>query len=141
METYISNSVEQTKEIAFNIAKKTPVGTVIELVGEMGAGKTAFAQGFAKGLGISQQITSPTFALLNTYENELGQKLFHFDLYRLESIEELYLLGFEEIFNDKTAIVLVEWPQIALELMPKHRTKIEIIKTNETTREIRIENL
>lgn len=139
MEKYLSNSVNETEKIAFNIAKSTPIGSVVELIGELGAGKTAFAKGFAKGLGIADTITSPTFALLNSYVGDNGIKLNHFDLYRLEDIEELFLLGFEEILNSKNEISLVEWPQIAESIMPKHKIVITISKLSSTEREIKVE--
>ncbi len=141
MECYISNNAQQTFEIAYNLAKNTKWGTNIELVGEMGVGKTVFAKGFAKGLGIDAPITSPTFALLNKYINNEGHILYHFDLYRLESIEELYLLGFEDIFYDANAISLIEWPQIAQDLLPKKRIRIEIDKSDDNTRNIKVEQL
>ena len=137
MEKYLSNSVNETEKIAFNIAKSTPIGSVVELIGELGAGKTAFA----KGLGIADTITSPTFALLNSYVGDNGIKLNHFDLYRLEDIEELFLLGFEEILNSKNEISLVEWPQIAESIMPKHKIVITISKLSSTEREIKVEHL
>ena len=141
MEKYISKSVNETEKIAYEIAKTVPNGSVIELIGELGAGKTAFAKGFAKGLGVKDIITSPTFALLNSYNGDNGVKLNHFDLYRLEDVEELFLLGFEEILNSQNEISLVEWPQIAESIMPKHKTIITINKLSGTNREIKVEHI
>ena len=141
MENYISNSVDETDKIAREIASKVPKGSVIELIGEMGAGKTAFAKGFAKGLNVKEVVTSPTFALLNTYDCGDGSKLYHFDLYRLEDIEELYLLGFEELFYPKNDICLIEWPQIAVDILPKHKMRITITKQDANRRKIEVENI
>ena len=139
MEKIITNSAEETQDFAFDYARNLSKGAVIELIGDLGAGKTAFAKGFAKGLGIEQAITSPTFSLLNTYNGRL--KLNHFDLYRIEDLEELYMLGFEEQFLDENAVNLIEWPQIAYDMLPKNRVRITITKLNENQREIKVENL
>ena len=138
MEKFISNSVEETEAIAQKIAKITPLSTVIELIGDLGAGKTAFSKGFAKGLGITATITSPTFVLLNTYEGD-GVELNHFDLYRIEDEEELDLMGFQEIFYNKNAMYLVEWPQIAEKMLPQNRYVITINKIDDNSREIVLE--
>lgn len=138
MEKFISNSVEETDAIAQQIAKTTPLGTVVELIGDLGAGKTAFSKGFAKGLGITATVTSPTFVLLNTYEGD-GVELNHFDLYRIEDEEELDLMGFQEIFYNKNAIYLIEWPQIAEKLLPQNKFVITINKIDDNTREIILE--
>ena len=139
MEKILTNSAEETLNYAFNYALNLSNGVVIELIGDLGAGKTVFAKGFAKGLGIEQAITSPTFSLLNTYNGRL--KLNHFDLYRIEDLEEIYMLGFEEQFLDENAINLIEWPQIAYDLLPKNRVRITISKVNDNQREIKVENL
>ncbi len=138
MEKFISNSVEETEAIAGKIAKTTPLGTVIELIGDLGAGKTAFSKGFAKALGITSTVTSPTFALLNTYQGD-GVELNHFDLYRIEDEEELDLMGFQEIFYNNNAIHLVEWPQIAKNMLPQNRYVITINKIDDNSREIVLE--
>ena len=137
MRKFITKSVDETEKLAFDLAKSINNGKVIELIGDLGAGKTAFAKGFAKGLGIEQPITSPTFALLNTYYGRIT--LNHFDLYRLEDLDELYMLGFDEIFSDSNSISLIEWPQIAEEILPKNKMIITLNKVSETEREIIIE--
>lgn len=135
MQKIVTNSEKETEELASKIAKDIHTGAVVELIGDLGAGKTVFAKGFAKGLGISQTITSPTFALLNTYTGDKIQ-LNHFDLYRVEDVEELVLMGFKEIFYSKDAISLIEWPQVAKDLLPQHRDIITIKKTGDFSREI-----
>lgn len=139
MEKIITKSFQETEKFAFNFAKAMDSGKCIELVGDLGAGKTTFAKGFAKGLGINSVILSPTFSLVNTYEGRL--KLNHFDLYRLSDFEELQLLGFDEIFADKNVVNLIEWPQIAYDILPKNRIRVEIYKRNENEREIVVTEL
>ena len=96
---FISNSIEDTYLIADNIAKKCVGGEVFLLNGDLGAGKTTFAKGFAKSLGVDANVKSPTFTIMKSYIGRL--KLYHFDMYRIESEEELTELGFEEYFFDK----------------------------------------
>ena len=95
----VSQNEEMTMEIAKKYAMSIKSPTVISLVGDLGAGKTTFAKGFAKGLEISELVTSPTFTILNTYEGRLP--LYHFDMYRLSSCQEAEELGFEEYFDLK----------------------------------------
>lgn len=135
----ISDSAEKTMEIAEKIAKTTKKPAVISLVGDLGAGKTTFAKGFAKGLGIKDNITSPTFTILNDYDGDT--KLYHFDLYRLSGLEEALALGFEEYFDLKTldGIVLVEWAENAPNLLPIKHTEIQIEKLSEDKRQLSIE--
>ena len=138
MERFITNNVNETEKLAEEIAKKIQRGAVVELIGDLGAGKTAFSKGFARGLGINETITSPTFVLLNTYcGNEI--ELNHFDLYRVEDEEELDLMGFKEIIYSKNAINLIEWPQIAERLLPQSKYIITINKIDDNTREIILE--
>ena len=119
-----SHSAEDTEKIGCELAKKALPGDIYCLSGELGAGKTVFAKGFAKGLGITARVTSPTFTILNEYG---GGKvnLYHFDLYRLESPEELVGIGFEEyLFGE--GVTLIEWPEKAGNLLPAHAVHIKI---------------
>ena len=103
---FISNNEEETRKISCSFSKKCNVGDIILLTGDLGAGKTVFAKGFAEGLGISDDVVSPTFTLMNNYDN----RLLHLDLYRLNSYEELASIGAEEfIYSD--FISLIEWPE------------------------------
>ena len=131
---YKSLSCDETKEIAKNLANQLHGGQIVLLSGDLGSGKTVFAKGFAEGLGINQDITSPTFTIMNCYENKLN----HFDLYRLNSIDELLIVGAEEeLYGDK--ISLVEWPEVVgLSFFPKNAILITITKINEFERLINI---
>jgi tRNA threonylcarbamoyladenosine biosynthesis protein TsaE len=103
-----SGSVERTRALGRALGKLARAGDVVLLEGELGAGKTAFAQGIGQGLGVSATINSPTFTILKEYEGRLP--LYHFDLYRLDEPDELYELGFEDYFRDQ-GVCVVEWAE------------------------------
>ena len=121
---YESFSAEYTTKIGEELAKNAKSGDVFCLKGDLGAGKTVFARGFAKGLGVSGEITSPTFSILNEY-NEGRLYLYHFDLYRLKDPNELFGIGYEEYFYGD-GVTLVEWPEHAKDLMPQDANFIKI---------------
>lgn len=124
MEKYISNSESETGKIAAKLAKEAR-GNIYALTGELGAGKTIFVQGFAKGLGIKEKIISPTFVLMRQHQIPGTKKVFyHIDLYRLEDISGL---GLDEILSDRNNIVLIEWAE-KLKTLPKGTVKIKIQK-------------
>ena len=108
----VSQNVKQTINIASKFAKSIKAPCIILLEGDLGAGKTHFVKGFAKGLGSKMLVTSPTFTLLNVYDDG-KYPIYHFDMYRLSSKEEGEELGFNEYFDLKTldGVVLVEWPE------------------------------
>jgi len=129
MNTFTSTSTEATASFAARLAEKSMPGDIICLSGELGAGKTVFAQGFAEGMGYKGQVTSPTFTILQIYE---GGRLpiYHFDLYRLENdMSELEGIGYEEYFY-ASVVTLIEWPEIVPEAIPDNVIHIEI-KENE----------
>ncbi len=106
---YISHSPEDTAHIAAEIASKLKAGDIILYEGDMGAGKTTFTKGLAAALGITDTVTSPTFALVNEYlEGRLP--LFHFDLYRIDSYDDLYAIGFFD-YLDRGGIIAAEWSE------------------------------
>ena len=109
-EKHISNSPEQTREIACSFAERLPSGAVVALHGEMGAGKTCFAQGAALALGVRADVISPTFTLINEYEAE--RPLYHVDLYRVKSEAEALELGLDD-YTLRGGIMLIEWPERA----------------------------
>ncbi len=133
-----TSSVKETQTLASQIAKKIKSGGVVALYGKLGAGKTTFAQGFAKALGISEKIISPTFVLIRQHPIPNTKQIFyHIDLYRLEDIKGL---GIEEVIDNKENIVLIEWAD-RLENLPKDAIKINIEKLPSDQRQITIENL
>ena len=136
----LSKGPGQTMAIAEKFASTLKYPCVISLRGELGAGKTTFAKGFAKGLGVIEGLTSPTFAILNEY-NSGCLPLYHFDLYRINGVEEAYSLGFEEFFDltKLKGISLVEWAENADGILPMRHIEIDIQKIDEQSRKIVIE--
>jgi len=123
MNTYESFKPEDTYELAFKMAGNAIEGEIYLLYGDLGAGKTVFAKGFAAGLGIDEHITSPTFAIVNVYEGKCP--FYHFDLYRLEEPDELYNIGYEDYIYG-SGISLIEWPERAEHMLPENFIKITI---------------
>lgn len=139
MQKFITNSQEETINIAKNLAKTVKGGDVIVLNGELGAGKTVFTKGLAKGLGINDIITSPTFTILNEYHS--SPSLFHFDMYRIEDENELKELGFDEYIGNPNIICAIEWAERVPSLIPTKHILINISKIDENTREITIKGV
>ena len=124
--TYESFSCEETENLAAELAKKAQCGALFCLTGDLGAGKTAFARGFARGLGISDDVTSPTFAIINVYQS--GRlPLYHFDVYRIKSPAEMEDTGYEEYFYGD-GVSLVEWADMIKELIPDNAIWVRINK-------------
>lgn len=121
-----SHSEQETQEIAKKLAMRISDGTVVCLDGDLGTGKTVFAKGFALGLGITQDITSPTFTIMQTYIGK--RKLHHFDVYRICDISELEEIGYEEFFYEKDSICLVEWANLVAEAIPEDAIWIRMNK-------------
>ncbi|MBI2600808.1 tRNA (adenosine(37)-N6)-threonylcarbamoyltransferase complex ATPase subunit type 1 TsaE [Candidatus Daviesbacteria bacterium] len=137
MEEYITSSAKETKDLAKKLAKKYKQG-VIALSGELGAGKTTFVQGFAEGLGIKEKIISPTFVLIRQHQiPDTKKTLFHIDLYRLDNKEAIKNLGVEDFFSD---LVLIEWAEKGLDLLPKNTILINFEKIDANKRLIRVES-
>lgn len=131
MAVFVSHGEEETLAFAKEYAKTLRAGDVVCLQGDMGVGKTVFAKGVALGLGITEEVTSPTYAYINGYED----RLFHFDCYRIESEEYAERLGFLEYF-DRGGICLVEWSENIKGLLPKTVKRVLITGTG-TEREIK----
>lgn len=135
----VTNSEQETLLVAAKFGKSLPCPCVVSLEGDLGAGKTTFAKGVARALGINDAITSPTFTLMNEYQGKKS-KLFHFDLYRLEDREEFFAMGFEEYFDLTTlqGITLVEWASNCQGILPERRYDVVITKKTESQRLIEI---
>ncbi len=130
---YISKSLKQTYKIAEDFAKTLKSGDVVLLNGEMGAGKTAFTKGIAKGLNLNDEITSPTYAYMNDYDG----KLYHYDCYRLSSGEDAEALGLTDYFYSG-GICVLEWSENIKSVLPKNTITVKIEKINDKTRKITI---
>lgn len=135
----ITKDESQTMLIGEKIAGITAKGSVITLVGDLGAGKTHFVKGFAKGMNCTNLVTSPTFTLLNVYDNG-KMPIYHFDMYRLSSLEEAEELGFNEYFDLSTldGVSIVEWPQQVEGLINVTHYQVEIQKIDESQRKITV---
>lgn len=114
---YVSNSPEETEELGAALAGRLNAGTVVAFTGDLGAGKTAFVRGIARGLGISGRVTSPTFTIVNEYD-EGRLPLFHFDMYRLSSAGELYDIGWEDYLR-RGGVCAVEWSEQVADALPE----------------------
>ena len=134
MAVFISKTREETMAIAESYAKTLRGGDVVLLDGDMGAGKTVFTKGLAKGLGIEEEVTSPTYAYMNDYDG----RLFHYDCYRIESVEQAERLGLADYF-DMGGVCIIEWAQNIAPLLPKKVKRVSIKKLSENEREITCE--
>lgn len=119
-----TNNPEQTYQFGQKLATVMKPGMTILLEGDLGAGKTLFVQGFAAQLQVKEQVTSPTFNLMNIYQGECP--MYHFDLYRLEQEEELEEIGFYEYSESTDGIVIIEWPDKFPDCLPKEAFYIKI---------------
>ncbi len=154
--TQTLHSLEETKKFAEDfITNLSSVGdraTVVGLYGDLGAGKTSFTQGVAAALGVSDNVVSPTFVIMKVYELSESEShltsnlysltssfshLIHIDAYRLEKSEEMLHLGWSEIISNKENLVLVEWPERIIDIMPPH-IKIELKHVSDNEREVAI---
>lgn len=121
-----SKSPEDTFQIGMRLGKLAEAGDVYTLTGDLGVGKTVFTKGFAKGLGIEESVNSPTFTILQIYED--GRlPLYHFDVYRIGSVEEMEETGFEEYIMED-GVSLIEWADLIEEILPRKRTRVLIEK-------------
>ena len=138
-QVYYTNSADETRELAAKIAAETPNGTVFALDGNLGAGKTVFASGFARGLGITEPVSSPTFTIVQEYPRATGM-FFHLDLYRIDNPDAALAFGIDEFLYASDAISLVEWPERIDGLFPPGTIRVAIERTDrEETRKITIE--
>ena len=123
METYTftSHSSEETMDFASNLASQLSVGDVVVLTGELGAGKTKFTEGFLRYFGLDKEISSPTFTIVNEYKKD-DINIYHFDVYRLEDVDEFYAIGGEEYFS--SGICIIEWGELIEEALPDNCIRI-----------------
>lgn len=121
---YISNSPQETEALGADLAAKLSPGDVVAFTGDLGAGKTAFTRGLARGLGIQERVTSPTFTIVNEYEG--GRlPLFHFDMYRLSSSDELFDIGWED-YLARGGVCAVEWSEIIDDALESGVIRVDI---------------
>ena len=138
MKKILSESVSKTEKIAASLAKSLKGTEIIALYGDLGAGKTSFTKGLTKALGVNpDEVHSPTFTLLNEYNGKY--KIYHFDMYRINSLEELYSLGFFDLIEN--GIIITEWSENIDKFLPESAIKIHIeYGQNENERLLKFEN-
>lgn len=139
MEKIITKKEKETREYGFKLAKKLKGGEILALTGDLGAGKTKFLQGLAKGLGVKGRVNSPTFNILKVYKTSGNQKVktfCHIDAYRLNFGKDLASLGVEEYFQDKRAVTAIEWAEKIKKILPPKTIKITIKHQQEEERVI-----
>ena len=135
-EREIASRYEETVALGERIAKALPKGSVVAFIGGLGMGKTAFTTGFAEGLGIDADVSSPTFAICNTYiggENTL----YHFDMYRVDGWDDLYSTGFFD-FLETDGYMSIEWSENVYGALPDDALIVEISKLSDDTRQFKI---
>jgi len=136
MLTYFSKNEHETENIGAAFAEKLPGGTVIAMYGDLGAGKTAFVRGMARGMGLDCRVSSPTFTIVNEYLGE--RELIHFDMYRLSSSDELFDIGWEDYLN-RGAVCAVEWSENVQDAFFGDEITVTIEKLGDSERKITIE--
>ncbi|MBU1954098.1 tRNA (adenosine(37)-N6)-threonylcarbamoyltransferase complex ATPase subunit type 1 TsaE [Patescibacteria group bacterium] len=138
MKTFISSSPAQTRKIAATLADNPHANRIICLYGDLGTGKTVFAKGFAAELGVKEsEIKSPTYTFVRRYS--IGKKhLYHFDFYRIEAPDDLIAHDLEEIFGEKNAYIIIEWPERMNNALSVKHTRVELEYINEKKRKITI---
>lgn len=135
---YLSNSVAETEAIGAALARRLSPGAVVAFTGDLGAGKTAFVRGMARGLGVEERVTSPTFTIVNEYEGG-ALPLFHFDMYRLGSADELFDIGWEDYLG-RGGVCAVEWSENIEEALEPGAVRVDIRRgVSDTQRVITIE--
>ena len=134
-----TNSAEETEKIGEKLAEHVSKGGVIAMFGGMGMGKTAFVRGLARALGVHECVTSPTFAIVNEYEGRV--KLYHFDMYRITGLDDLYSTGyFDYLYTG--GVLAVEWSENIIDALPEDYIKVSFSKgENDNSRIIEIENV
>ena len=132
---FVTHSPKETEALAARLAAGLKPGAVIAYRGDLGAGKTAFTRGLARGLGVTDRVTSPTFTIVNEYSGTIP--LFHFDMYRLASSDDLWDIGWED-YLERGGVCAVEWSENVADAM-EGAIRVDIAKLSDDTREITIE--
>ena len=135
MQKFFSKSYIETEEIAFKLAQTLKGTEIIAMFGGLGAGKTAFTRGLARGLGIEDGVSSPTFALVHEYEGKFN--LYHFDMYRINTFDDLYTTGFFDYMDN--GVMVIEWSENIESALPEGCIRVYIKVISENEREIEIE--
>ena len=136
MQEFITKNEQETEDLGAKLAASLPDGSVVAMYGDLGAGKTAFVRGMARGMGLQVRVSSPTFTIVNEY---LGPRtLIHFDMYRLSGAEELFDIGWED-YLARGAVCAVEWSENVEDAFFGDEVRVTIEKLSDTDRKITIE--
>lgn len=135
--TITINSLDEYPKAAREFIRFMEKGRIFAFYGKMGSGKTTFIKSICEELGVEDTINSPTFAIVNEYEDRDMNTIYHFDFYRIKSIAEVYNMGYEEYFYGG-AYCFMEWPELVEELLPEETIKVYIEENEDTTRTVRI---
>lgn len=135
--TITINGIEDYPQAAREFVKLLDRGRIFAFYGKMGSGKTTLIKSICEELGVKDSINSPTFAIVNEYEDRNQNTIYHFDFYRIKSIEEVYNMGYEEYFYGD-AICFMEWPELIEELLPEETVKVFVEETEGGARSVKI---
>jgi tRNA threonylcarbamoyladenosine biosynthesis protein TsaE len=150
---FITKSFEETEQLGEEFAGQLQPGSVVALIGELGGGKTTFVRGLVRGLGFENRVVSPTFTVMRMYkrkvksekskvksvvQNSKIERVYHIDLYRMTSREDLKTLDFVDMVQDSQAVMLIEWPELAEGLLPEERMEVRFEHMGEEKRKITI---
>lgn len=136
-ESITINSLEEYPKAAQWFTKFLQQGRIFAFYGKMGSGKTTFIKSLCEELGVEDTINSPTFAIVNEYEDREANTIYHFDFYRIKSLAEVYNMGYEEYFYSD-AYCLIEWPELIEELLPEEHIRVDITEGNDGARTITV---
>ena len=139
---FTSHSIDETESLAQKLADEIQLGSVVMLIGDLGTGKTTFAQGFARAIGVSERVGSPTFKLVSEYEGR-AYWLYHIDAYRLEGANDFLNIGGEEYLKPEKGVTLIEWANIIGEIFDEDTISLKFsrMKENSSSRKIEIKGI
>lgn len=129
--TFTLSAIDTVVDRLMPFSKDCPIFT---FTGSLGAGKTTLVRQLLRKLGVTEGVTSPTYTYMNIYQNKLGQKFFHFDLYRVSSLDEFMAAGFDEYLNQENSYVFIEWPEHVLPLVGRQACNVVLEYVDEDTR-------
>ena len=135
---FITSSEEETENIGKSLAMSLSKGDSVLLRGNLGAGKTVFSRGFARGLGITEPVSSPTYTIVQEYELPDGGRLYHLDLYRISGVNAALAFGVDEFLDDPQGISLIEWPDRIDGILPENAVCVEIEHPSDSERRLTI---
>ena len=135
---FITSSEEETENIGKSLAMSLSKGDAVLLRGNLGAGKTVFSRGFARGLGMTEPVSSPTYTIVQEYELPDGGRLYHLDLYRISGVNAALAFGVDEFLDDPQGISLIEWPDRIDGILPENAICVEIEHLSDSERRLTI---